>query len=314
MPTEIEEIQKDIQNLNIQGATNVCIATFEGMKRYLQITKETESNKLLEEFFVVGDSLASARENEPLATNGVTFVKTSFQKAFSDLPEVSSMKRVLTELCDEYLEMVNSSKKELIENGYKSLENYKKILTHCHSSTVVSLIKSIGQNKADFEVVCTETRPLFQGRTTAKNLLSAGIKTTMVADSAAESFIIGRGSVPVEVILIGCDEILGDGSAVNKIGSWGIGMASYFAKKLLYVVTPSLKLDINSTIANNKIEIREDKELWPEAPQGLDIYNPAFEIIDKELITGYITELGVIETRNIVDTVKAKYPWIVTKI
>lgn len=311
---QIEEIYKGIQDLNIQGATNVCIATFEGMKMYLQLTTETNSEKFFDEFIEVGEKLSRARENEPLATNGVTFVKLSFKNQFHDLPEVSSMKRVLTELCDDYLEIINSSKYELTNNGKNTLGIYNKIFTHCHSSTVVSLIKSIAQGKDSFEVVCTETRPLFQGRTTAKNLLAAGIKTTMIADSSAESFIIGRGNVPVEAILIGCDEILEDGSAVNKIGSWGIGMASYFAKKPLYVVTPSLKLDIQSTIANNKIEVRESKELWPDAPQGLNIYNPAFEVIDRELITGYITELGIIEPKDIVDTVKSKYPWIVNKI
>ncbi len=224
------------------------------------------------------------------------------------------MKRILREFCDDYLEMVNSSKKEIVENGRNELEKYKKILTHCHSSTVVSLIKNISQGKTEFEVVCTETRPLFQGRTTAKNLLAAGIKTTMIADSSAESFVVGRGNVNIEVALIGCDEILADGSAVNKIGSWGIGMASLFAKKPLYVVTPSLKLDYHSVLENNKMEIREDMELWPDAPKELEIYNPAFEVIDAGLITGYITESGVIEPKNIVDVVVSKYPWIVNKI
>lgn len=311
---QIDDIYKDIQNLNIQGATNVCIATFEGMKLYLELTQESDSKELYDEFFRVGDKLAHARENEPLATNGVTFVKFLFEKEYSDLPSVSSMKRILREFCDDYLEMVNSSKKEIVENGRNELEKYKKILTHCHSSTVVSLIKNISQGKTEFEVVCTETRPLFQGRTTAKNLLAAGIKTTMIADSSAESFVVGRGNVNIEVALIGCDEILADGSAVNKIGSWGIGMASLFAKKPLYVVTPSLKLDYHSVLENNKMEIREDMELWPDAPKELEIYNPAFEVIDAGLITGYITELGVIAAKNIVDVVVSKYPWIVNKI
>ncbi|MHC1716992.1 MAG: translation initiation factor eIF-2B [Candidatus Dojkabacteria bacterium] len=311
---EIEKIYEDIKKLNIQGATNVCLATFEGMKMYLQVTKETEKAKLFEEFFSIGDRLARVRENEPLAVNGVTFLRYFFNKKFSDLPELSSMKRELNELCDEYLKIISSSKKELITKSEKALEKFSKVLTHCHSSTAVSLIKSIAQGDKDFEAICTETRPLFQGRITAKSLLEGGIKTTMIADSAVESFIIGRGSSPVEVIFLGCDEILGDGSAINKIGSWGIGMASHYVKKPLYVVTPSLKLDCNGMVDNNKIEVREDKELWSDAPKGLDIFNPAFEIIDKELITGYITELGIIEPKDIVDSVTNKYPWIVNKI
>lgn len=310
----IEKIYEDIQKLNIQGATNVCIATFEGMKIFLEITKEREKDNFLKEFFQVGETLAHARENEPLATNGVTFLKYYFSEKFTDLQDVNSMKRELLVLCDEYLKIITDSKKELISKSEKRLQKYDKILTHCHSSTAVSLIKSIVQKKKGAEVVCTETRPLFQGRKTARALVDGGIKTTMIVDSAAESFVIGRGNIPIEIVFIGCDEILGDGSAVNKIGSWGIGMAAHYARKPLYVVTPALKLDYHSLISNNKMEIREDRELWPEAPKGLEIYNPAFEIIDKELITGYITELGIISPEEIVSVVKKKYPWIVDKI
>jgi ribose 1,5-bisphosphate isomerase len=224
------------------------------------------------------------------------------------------MKRELLELCEEYLKIVTDSKKDLISKSEKALQKYSNILTHCHSSTAVALIKSIVHSKEDSQVVCTETRPLFQGRKTAKSLVEGGIKTTMIVDSAAESFIIGRGNVPVEIVFLGCDEILGDGSAVNKIGSWGIGMAAHYARKPLYIVTPALKLDYHSLISDNKMEIREDRELWPEAPKGLEIYNPAFEIIDKELILGYVTELGIISPKDIVSVVKKKYPWIVDKI
>ncbi len=311
---EIKKIYEDIKKLNIQGATNVCIATFEGMKRYLEITKEGDNNKLYEEFFEVGNTLSRVRENEPMARNGVTYVKYFFKKEFSVLPEVNSMKRRLYELCDEYLDMIGTSKKELLDFGTKNLFNFDKVFTHCHSSTAVSLIKSIGKNDKNFEVVCTETRPLFQGRKTARSLVEAGIKTTLIADSAAESFVIGRGSVPVDVVFIGCDQITGGGHAINKIGSWGIGMAAHYADKPLYVVCPLLKLDEETNIDSVEIEVREDRELWDDAPNGLDLYNPAFEILDSTLITGYVTEVGIVKPSDIEKEAKIKYPWLIEKV
>jgi ribose 1,5-bisphosphate isomerase len=317
--SEVEKIYDDIKNLNIQGATNVAIATFEGMKLYEDITKEKDKELFYKEFFEIGDRLSHARANEPMAVNGVKFVKYSFNKKYSVLPELATMKRELAQLCDEFLGhsgsrtfSIGQSKKDLLEKSTGFFSNFNKIFTHCHSSTAVSLIKSISKKKKNFEVVCTETRPRLQGRITAKSLLEARIKTTLIADSAAESFIINRGSIPIEIVFIGCDEITMGGHAINKIGSWGLGMAAHYADKPFYVVTPLLKLDVESYHHNVKIEIRESKELWEDAPKGLHMYNPAFEIVDKGLITGYVTEFGILKPGDIKKTAKDHYPWLFT--
>lgn len=309
---EIDKIYKDIKDLNIQGATNVAIATIEGMKLYADISSVQEKNLFYKEFFEVADMLSHARANEPLATNGVKYVKYFFNKKFSVLPELATMKRELVSLTDDFLDIIGQSKKDLIEKSWRFFSNYNKIFTHCHSSTAVSLIKSIKQNKGNFEVVCTETRPKLQGRITAKSLLEARIKTTLIADSSAESFVINRGSVPVEIGFIGCDEMTLLGHAINKIGSWGIGMAFHYADKPFYVVTPFLKLDVDTNPQNIEIEIRESKELWEDAPKALHMYNPAFEVVDSGLITGYVTELGILKPGDIKKAAQENYPWLFT--
>jgi ribose 1,5-bisphosphate isomerase len=184
------------------------------------------------------------------------------------------------------------------------------VLTHCHSSTAVRLIQGIAKGDEDFTAVCTETRPRYQGRITAKELLNVGIDTTLIADSAAESFVIGRGSKPVSVVFIGCDAITMKGYCINKIGSWGIAMAAYQSSKPLYVVTSLLKVDHDTAHQDIRIEIRGDKELWEDAPKGLEMYNPAFEVVDAGLITGFITEFGIIKPRDIGDFVRKEYPWL----
>jgi ribose 1,5-bisphosphate isomerase len=309
---EIEKIYNDIKDLNIQGATNVAIATFEGMNLYEEISKQEEKELFYKEFFEVGDKLSHARVNEPLATNGVKYVKYFFDKKYSVLPELATMKRELVKFSEDFLDIIGQSKKDLIDKSWRFFSNFNKIFTHCHSSTAVSLIKSISKNKPKFEAVCTETRPKLQGRITAKSLLEAKIKTTLIADSAGESFIINRGTVPVEIIFIGCDQITLQGHAVNKIGSWGLGMAAHFADKPFYVVTPFLKLDVDSCHSSVEIEVRENDELWKDAPKGLNMYNPSFEVVDKALITGYVTELGIIRTDDIKKTAKEHYPWLFT--
>jgi len=307
---QVQKIYEDIQKLNIQGATNIALSVFEGMKLYLSQSKEEDPQKLFEEFFEIGNMLSEARPNEPLAKNGVKYVSYFFKKEFPVLPALSTMKPRLEELCEEYLQIVSESKKNLVEKSKEYLKNYDKIFTHCHSSAAVNLIKELSQGDKEFEVVCTETRPRMQGRITAKNLVDAGVKTTMITDSAAESFIINRGNVPIDVVFIGCDQIVKGGHAINKIGSWGIGMAAHYADKPLYVVTPLLKIDEASFNGEIEIEVREDSEIWPDAPKELEIYNPAFEIVDNVLITGFVTEFGITKPSEIDNLAKEKYPWL----
>ncbi len=307
---QVQKIYEDIQKLNIQGATNIAISVFEGMKSYISLSKETDSQKTFDEFFEVGKMLSEARTNEPLARNGVKYVKYFFKKEFSVLPPLSTMKPKFEELCEEYMQILSESKKNLVEKSKEYLKNYDKIFTHCHSSAAVNLIKELSQGDKEFEVVCTETRPRMQGRITAKNLVDAGIKTTMIADSAAESFIINRGNVPVDVVFIGCDQIVKGGHAINKIGSWGIGIAAHYADKPLYIITPLLKIDETTFNREVEIEVREDAEIWPDAPKDLEIYNPAFEIVDNSLITAFVTEFGITKPSEIDNLAKEKYPWL----
>lgn len=307
---QILDIEKDIKDLNIQGATNVAIATVEGMKIFIEESNITDKELFYKELERVGYKLSKARLNEPLAENAVKYVTHVFKKNFSDLHSLNDMKQHLEEYCDEYLYKISDSKRSIIELGVPYVRHFENILTHCHSSTAISIIKEIAQGKKTFDAICTETRPRFQGHITAKSLLEAGISTTLIADSAAESFVVGRGSIPIDGVFMGCDEITLDGYCINKIGSWGIAVAANYTSKPVYIVSPLLKVNPTITHREISIEIREDSELWSEAPKGLKMFNPAFEIIDSKLITGFMTEFGIIKPEEIADIVKAKYTWL----
>ena len=307
---QILDIEKDIKDLNIQGATNVAIATVEGMKIFIEESNITDRELFYKELERVGYKLANARLNEPLARNAVKYITHTFRDHFSDLHSLNDMKQQLESYCDDYLFKISDAKRSIIELGVPYVRHFENILTHCHSSTAVSIIKEIAQGKPSFDAVCTETRPRFQGRTTAKSLLDAGISTTLIADSAAESFTIGRGSVPIDAVFIGCDEITIDGYCINKIGSWGIAVAANYSGTPVYIVSPLLKVNPEITHRDISIEIREDNELWSDAPKGLKMFNPAFEIIDSRLITAFMTEFGIIKPNEIAGIVKAKYTWL----
>lgn len=322
---KVDDIVNDIKSVKIQGATNVAIATFEGMKIFIENYDRRAENydEFLEDLNRVGYNLAFARENEPLAKNGLKFVLRNLVTRNPGLRDVGECREKVYDLCQEFLDLIADAKRKIIQNSVQIMDDVDEVFTHCHSSTAVSIIKNRAREVEGFKAVCTETRPLFQGRITATRLHEGGIDTILIVDNAAESFIIDRGTHPVDVVFLGADEITMRGDAINKIGSWGIALASYFVSKPVYVVTPILKIEVETAYRPVKIEYRctvhdsqdptvckRSDEVWKGAPKGLKMVNPAFEIINREFITGYITELGIIKPEDIGKVIQQEFQWL----
>lgn len=308
----VEDIIKDIKAIKIQGATNVAIAAFEGLKIYLRTyPPNADYEKFLDDIEKTAQRLANARPNEPLARNGVKFIINMLKIRYPEITNFDETSKRIEELADEYLGLIKSSKDNIVRNSSEVLTTeIDQIFTHCHSSTAERLIISHNRVVDDMQVVCTETRPLFQGRITAKNLVEAGVNTTLITDGAAASYITGKGTTDIDIVFIGCDEITMKGDCVNKIGSWSIALASYYASKPLYVVTSILKTEISTAYKEVEIEMRSGKEIWEEAPEGLNLVNPAFELVNRELITGFITEIGILKPGDIERAIQKEYRWL----
>jgi len=307
MKNIIQETKKQIKNLKIQGATNIAKASILAVYTYAKKEKFKNHKDFYKKILRVAKELAFARPTEPLTQNAMRFLLSEIQ----DKKDLEVAKTQLLNACDKMLEILETAKEKIAKYTSNVIENSDKIFTHCHSSTVEKgLILAKKKGKA-FEVYNTETRPLFQGRITAKNLTKAGVPTTMVVDSSA-GFLISKYSgkeLMMTKVLIGCDAILKDGSIINKIGSFGISLSAYYEKVPLYVVTSLLKFTSKSWI---KIEKRSPKEIWRNAPKGLKIINFAFDIVPAKFIKGIICEKGLIKPSQIKTAIKETYPWIFT--
>lgn len=308
----VAEIIEGIKSIEIQGATNVAIATFEGMKLYLG--KDHSGIEDYDEFLLrvheIGSQLAEARPNEPLAKNGVKYILNNVRIDHPGLNSVDEAKPVIVGLIDKYLEMISKGKENIEKESVAVMKDIEDLFTHCHSSTVEHIIQHRHEEFPELMVVCTETRPLYQGRITATHLHEAGIDTTLIADSAAESYIIGEGGFDPDAVFVGCDQITMDGDILNKIGTWGIAHAAYYASKPIYVVGSILKTDVSTAYKPLEIEMRDPKEIWPDAPEGLKMVNPAFERVSNRFITGFITEFGILKPNQISKTIQKHYQWL----
>jgi ribose 1,5-bisphosphate isomerase len=244
-----------------------------------------------------------------LAKNGVRYIQNQLVLQYPGLREVKSASKAVVQLANNYVKLLEDSKGQIVKHGVEICQHADVVFTHCHSSTAEAIIAGINKDHK-IKAVNTETRPLYQGRITSKNLLKSGVETVMIVDSAASYFIADDSFLPVNVVFLGADQISVHGDALNKIGSFSMGLAAYFASKPLYIVTPSLKLDLSTIYNPIKIELRKDTEVWPEAPEGLDIINPAFDMVPHQFITGFITEFGLVKPEELEDKVRREYEWI----
>lgn len=309
VPQVIQKTIDDIIAIKIQGATNVALATFITIGEWAKETDITDYEEFKDKLGQYLTMMANARPNEPLAKNGVRYVQNKLILEYQGIKDTKSAAKAVVELANSYVKLLEDSKQKIVTHGVELCKHADVVFTHCHSSTAEAIIAGINSDHK-VKAINTETRPLYQGRITSKNLLKAGVETIMIVDSAAPYFIKDDSFLPVDVVFLGADQVSVNGDALNKVGSFSMGLSAYFASKPLYVVTPSLKLDLSTIYNPIKIELRKDEEVWPDAPEGLDIINPAFDMVPHQFITGYITEFGLVKPEELEDRVRREYEWV----
>lgn len=180
------------------------------------------------------------------------------------------------------------------------------ILTHCNAGQLATCKYGtatapiyLGQEHGyNFKVFADETRPLLQGaRLTAYELHSAGVDVTLICDNMS-AMVMRNGWV--NAVFVGCDRVAANGDVANKIGTSVVATVAKRYNVPFYVCAPSSTIDLNTpTGAEIKIEQRpaeEVTEMWYKermAPEGVKVFNPAFDVTDHELITAIISENGI---------------------
>lgn len=305
--TTIEQLEKDIKSIKIQGATNVALAVVRGMELVVQsYTHDIE--KMVDNVVQIGQRLAEVRTNEPLARNAVKYIQV-FSKIKGGSTSKEELGTLVSQLNAQYLNLVEVAKNSSLKY-IDQLPPTTHAYTHCHSSTVEKLLKGMSDKQEGFKVACSETRPIYQGRITAQNLLNSGVDTTLVVDSAAAPFVADRSYFPIDTVFIGADEITLSGDVINKVGSFGIALAAYYSSTPIYVVASLLKMNPNTAFSAVQIEQRNPLEVWENPPKDLKIYNPAFDLVPNKLITGYITEVGIVKPEDMARKLHETYDWV----
>ena len=294
---KIKKIAHEIKIIKIQWATKIAKEAFKVMANEIQKQNFVDKSEFFEFFDKWTEILINARSTEPMLFNGMKYAK--FILKHNEDKKLEVLKDKVTNAFNYFLELVKHWDKYVYTHWSKIIKDNMKIMTHCHASSVVKLLKSaVWWKWREFEVFNTETRPLFQWRKTSKNLLYEWIKTTMVTDSSAPYFVDNtvEKDIPIDVVIIGCDAIKPNWDVVNKVWSFSIAMSAYYSKIPVYIVWNLLKTDYDNTAV---IERRDWHELRKWAPKKLNFINLAFDTVPAKFITWIITEFWIIKPKDV---------------
>ncbi len=304
MGDSVEVTAEKIRKIEVQGARNVAIAAIKAFQTLAEQTKAVTKPQLLLELKDAQALFSSARETEPLMRNAMRYLINQTQNAPTE--KIDALKEVVIANADKFLKDLAASSERAAQIGAKRIGDGSVVFTHCHSSTVTRMLAKAKADGTDFRVICTETRPAYQGRITAKELVGLGIDTTFIVDSAARTFM-----GDVDVAFVGADAITSEGNVVNKIGTGGIAVIASEARVPFYVVSELLKFDPETLHGDcEKIEQRNPAEVWAEAPSQLKVKNPAFDVTPNRYIHGIICEEGIIPPQTVLEVMRKRYPWV----
>ena len=302
--TEQEEIWNAIYLLQVSGAPAIGVAAAFGLYLAARRIEAKDFEEFYPQFVKAKDYLNSARPtavNLSWALNRMDGVaKANADKSVAEVVELLRLESIAIK--DEDVWMC----RQIGEYGLTLIHDGDGILTHCNAGqlatskygTALAPIHLGRERGMNFRVFTDETRPLLQGaRLSAFEMQEDGVDTTVICDNMA-SQVMKNGWV--NAVFVGCDRVAANGDACNKIGTSGVAILAKYYGIPFYVLGPTSTIDMSIEKGEDiTIEQRppeEVTEMWYKkrmAPEGVKVYNPAFDFADNELIAGIVTEYGI---------------------
>lgn len=299
-----KEIWDAIYLLKVRGAPAIGVAAAFGMYLLAKQIKEQDFELFYQAFLQQKEYLNSAR---PTAVN-LSWALNRMDKVCIENREkpVEHIKELLRAESVAMKEEDIQVCKAIGEYGLTLVKPGDGILTHCNAGQLATCKYGtatapiyLGQERGyHFRVYADETRPLLQGaRLTAYELYASGVDVTLLCDNMSAT-VMRNGWV--NAVFVGCDRVAANGDTANKIGTSVVATVAKRYHVPVYICAPTSTIDMN-TLTGEDIVIEqrpahEVTHMWyekPMAPEGVKVFNPAFDVTDHDLIAGIVTEYGI---------------------
>ena len=300
----VEQVVEAIRALRVRGAPAIGVTAAYGVVIGLRETALSDRSQFDTRLNVVIEQLAASR---PTAVN--LFWALDRQRKVAERLTTASPADVLKGLLAEARAIEVEDRRmcaAIGRHGAELLHDGDTVLTHCNTGalatagdgTALSVIYSAIASGKNIRVFADETRPLLQGaRLTAWELSQRGVPVTVICDSMAATVMRQR---KIQAVIVGADRIAANGDTANKIGTYSVACLAKTHGLPFYVAAPSSTFDLSLSSGEQiPIEERSAAEIThgfgrQTVPDGVEVYNPAFDVTPAELITAIITERGVI--------------------
>ncbi len=300
---DYRDLIEAIKRLEVRGAPAIGIAA----AYTLALAAETEADITLDQLRkVMADVGREIKNARPTAVNlfwGVNRVMAVADKYAGE--SIEDYRRIFWDEAAAILKEDEAMCEAIGRYGAELLPERCTVLTHCNAGalatggigTALAVIYKAVEMGKQVKVYADETRPLLQGaRLTCWELMRNGIDVTLITDNMA-GYVMSLAKI--DAVIVGADRITNNGDVANKIGTYSLAVLAGVHNIPFYVAAPSSTFD--STLDHGleiPIEQRQPEEITcgfgrRTAPEGVKVFNPAFDITPNELITAYITDTGV---------------------
>ena len=292
-----------IKTMIVRGAPAIGIAGAHGVVLYAQELKNLQRDEFIKKLLEKADYMATSR---PTAVNLMWAVEKQKEVIKNSNSDV---KGIIEELKQNAIKLENEDieiNKKIGAYGAEVVPKGATILTHCNAGalatvgygTALGVVRSAFANDPTIQVFADETRPRQQGaRITTLELTMDGIPTTLITDGMC-SYFMKKGMI--DMVVTGADRIAANGDTANKIGTYTVAIAAKYHNIPFYIAAPLSTIDINIKSGDEiPIEERSHDEVThingkAICAEGVNIINPGFDVTPHELISGIITEKGIL--------------------
>ena len=300
--TDYNQVADAIRNLVVRGAPAIGVSGAFGLALATLQSNATEKDQLIQDLEVAKKILFETR---PTAVN-LSWGLENIMNVAKDGETVDQIRTSVVETAKQMAEDDIQINMSIGKNGSDLFSDNDTIMTHCNAGalatvgygTALGVIRATKESGKNIKVIATETRPIQQGsRLTAFELKHDGIDVTLIPDTAV-GYTMANGLV--NGVVVGADRILQTGHVFNKIGTYQVATMAKQHNIPFYVAAPLSTFDLESRPEDVIIEQRNASEVTgigdkKTAPDGIDVINPAFDMTPPELISGIITENGIVK-------------------
>lgn len=312
--TTFEEVADAIEKMQVRGAPAIGAAAAYGYALgALQYTGDREG--LQSHMEGVQARLAETR---PTAVNLFWALRRMEDRLreFHEVPDTQEISKALIQEAENIAEDDRRVNHLIGDHGNPVVPESANILTHCNAGalatvefgTALGVIRAAHHAGKRVHVYADETRPFLQGaRLTAFELMNDKIPVTLIADNMA-GYLMQQGKI--DLVIVGADRIAANGDTANKIGTYSLAVMAHAHEIPFYVAAPTSTIDLKVPTGQDiPIEERQHNEMRevfgvPTAPPDVPVYNPAFDVTPSKLITGIITEKGIVSSPYSVNLLK----------